>query len=57
MPDNKITKPRTIEDIRKSIQSAGTGFNSENILKLADKELEGFNGPKEMGPKQMPTKL
>ena len=50
MPDNKITKPRTIEDIRKSIQSAGTGFNSENILKLADKELEGFNGPKEMGP-------
>ena len=50
MPDNKITKPRTIEDISKSIQSAGTGFNAEHILKLADKELKGLKEPKEMGP-------
>lgn len=50
MSNNKITKPKTIEEISKSIQCAGTGFNSEHILKLADKELEGLKEPKEMGP-------
>jgi len=50
MPKNKLAKPRTIEEIRKSIRDSGTKFDSKHILKLADKELSGLKGPKEFGP-------
>ena len=50
MSKNKLTKPRTTEDIKKSIEEAGTGFNSEYILKLADKELRGVKDPRVFGP-------
>ena len=47
---NKVIKPRTIKDIRTSLKGSGTGFNSEHILRLADKELESVKGPKEFDP-------
>ena len=50
MPKNKIAKRRTIKDIRKLIKYSRTGFNSEHILKLADKELGYLKNQKEFGP-------
>ncbi len=39
MPSNKITKQRTIEEIRGSLESSATGYDSTYILRKADEEI------------------
>lgn len=38
MPDDKIIKTKTIEEIKKSFESSTTGYDSAYILRKADKE-------------------
>lgn len=47
MPNNKITKTKSIEEIRKSIGESCTGFDSKYILRLADEEIKDLKDKKE----------
>lgn len=47
MPDNKITKTKSIEEIRKSLGESCTGFDSKYILRLADEEIKDLKEQKE----------
>jgi hypothetical protein len=40
MPNDKITKPKTTDEILKIFESLDTGYNKSYILKEANKELE-----------------
>lgn len=48
MPNNKLVKSRSIEEIRKSLSESSTGFDAGYVLKEADTEMNGFKGPKEI---------
>lgn len=50
MPDNKITKTKTIGEIRNQILQSGTGFDARYILELADEETKDLKGKKEFAP-------
>ena len=50
MSKKTLMKLKTVEEIKNSIKKSGTGFNSEYILSLADKELARLKKPKEFGP-------
>jgi len=50
MPNNKVAKIKSIEEIRKSVSNSIIGFDSNYILKLADEETKGLKGPKEFAP-------
>ncbi|MFC1727568.1 hypothetical protein ACFL0Y_03525 [Patescibacteria group bacterium] len=50
MPKNKIAKSRSIKQIRKSMINSGIGFDSDHILKLADKEVSNTKKLNEFGP-------
>lgn len=50
MSSKKLAKPKSVEEIRKSLVSATIGFDSDHILELADKELSGLKKPKELKP-------
>lgn len=47
MPNNKIVKPKTIEEIKRAISSSATGFDAWYILQKADKEIKDLKEPKE----------
>ncbi len=47
MPKNKITKEKTLDEIRKSVSASGTAFDSRYVLMQADKEMGGNEGAKE----------
>lgn len=39
MPDNKIAKPKTTEEVKEIILQSGTGFDAKYILGNVEKEL------------------
>jgi len=47
MPNNKLAKPKTIEEIKQAISSSATGFDAWYILRQADKEIKDLKEPKE----------
>ena len=47
MPDNKIIKTKSIEEIRKSLGESYTGFDSKYILRLADEEVGDLKDKRE----------
>lgn len=48
MPNNKITKTKSIGEIRKAISNSCIGFDSDYILKLADEEMGKSKTPKKV---------
>lgn len=50
MPENKITKPKSIEEIKKTLADSSTNLDSSYIYKQADKEMGDFKSPQEIKP-------
>ena len=57
MPNNKITKIKSIEGIRKSVGNSVIDFDSSYIPKRADKKIKVIKNPKEFSPSQIIIKL
>jgi len=50
MPDNKITKSKTTDEIRNIIKKSGLGFEENYVLSKVQDELETLKEKKEVGP-------
>jgi len=47
MPDNKITKPKSTEEVKDIILQSGTGFDTKYILGNVEEELKDIKTKKE----------
>ena len=50
MSNNKITKPRTIDEIKDIISNMGSAYDSRYVLENFEKELKDFKTKRECGP-------
>jgi len=50
MPDNKITKPKTVDEVKDLILRSGTGFDAKWILGNVEEELNALKNKKEVAP-------
>jgi hypothetical protein len=50
MPDSQLTKPKSIEEIKKTFKDCSLGFDPEYVLKQADEETKDLKGLKEFAP-------
>lgn len=48
MPDNKIAKPKTVEEIKDIVSELGTGFDARYILGKVEEERKTLEAPKDV---------
>lgn len=50
MPNNKIAKPKTIDEVKDIIKKSGLGYEADYVLSQVQSELDTLREKKEAGP-------